>query len=641
LLERIRNLLKFRLEILFLRGTHVRLLVMAAAIALISVLSGLLILAFDRDFESPRHAMWWAFLRLSDPGYLGDDQGLARRIVATALTVLGYVVFVGALVAILTQWLNQTMRDLESGLTPIAQTNHVLILGWTTRTPVIVTEMLIIEGRVERFLERFAARRLRLVVLVEQLTAALRYELRDHVGKRWESAHITMRSGSPLRLEHLKRVDFLHAAAILIPSDDIAPLGSDMADANTIKILASISRHIHDLDGDMPLLVTEIFDARKIPTARRAYAGRIEVVASDLLVARLMSITVLYEGMSLVVDQLLRHDKGSELHIWDANEAAGQTWAELRSRYVDAIPIGLVRPMGRTFASDLCPAPDRIIDSEDRVVVLSRSHEAAAPELAEANVEQYEPVPLPRDTRALKVLVMGWSDRVGDLVSDLTEHAGGGVQIDILSSVPIATRERSLIADGLDPASVNQLDGDITKPAPIAATNPALYDVVVVIASDRLATNEQSDAKTHLAYLLLLAALKRAPRTPRIIVELMDQANRTLFEADRTETIVAPLVLGNLLAHVTLRSELRAVYDDLFDAVGPRLGLREKSAYGIERAELPFGDIEEAVAHTGDVALGVLHRRPYELELNPRRDAKIKLDDNDAIVVVERAAPGC
>ena len=62
---------------------------------------------------------WWAFLRLTDPGYLGDDEGNWRRVVSTWLTVSGYVLFMGTLIAILTQWLNRTMRALEQGLTPI------------------------------------------------------------------------------------------------------------------------------------------------------------------------------------------------------------------------------------------------------------------------------------------------------------------------------------------------------------------------------------------------------------------------------------------------------------------------------------------------------------------------------------------
>jgi hypothetical protein len=88
--------------------------------------------AVTDQFDDPLEAIWWSFLRLSDPGYLGDDEGVSLRIISTIVTVLGYVLFLGSLVAIMTQWLNQTLRRYESGLTPISMSGHVVIIGRTS-----------------------------------------------------------------------------------------------------------------------------------------------------------------------------------------------------------------------------------------------------------------------------------------------------------------------------------------------------------------------------------------------------------------------------------------------------------------------------------------------------------------------------
>src|SRR5690606_22221462 len=149
-------------------------------------------------------------LRLSDPGYLGDDQGVAKRLVSTAVTVLGYVVFLGALVAILTQWLNETLRNLESGYTPVAVDDHVLIVGMTSRTATILAEMRHATGRVRRFLDLHDAKTLRLVLLAPEVNPGLRFDLRDKLGSLWSDRGIILRSGNPLRMEHLRRVDFLN-----------------------------------------------------------------------------------------------------------------------------------------------------------------------------------------------------------------------------------------------------------------------------------------------------------------------------------------------------------------------------------------------------------------------------------------------
>lgn len=121
--------LKFLLERLVVRGPLYRLLLVALLVAAISLLGGLFVHLAGSGLSSAGEAVWWAFLRLTDPGYLGDDQGVLRRTVSTVLTVLGYVLFLGALVAIMIQWFNARLRELELGLTPIAHNDHVLVLG--------------------------------------------------------------------------------------------------------------------------------------------------------------------------------------------------------------------------------------------------------------------------------------------------------------------------------------------------------------------------------------------------------------------------------------------------------------------------------------------------------------------------------
>jgi hypothetical protein len=141
-LQRLRDRLRFGLELLVLRGLRYRLLLAAAIVLAVALVAGALVAAFDTGFSDVGEAVWWSFLRLTDPGYLGDDEGMARRAISTVVTVLGNVLFLGLLIAILTQWLSETIGKLESGVTPVAASDHVIVLGWTHRTPTIVSELL-------------------------------------------------------------------------------------------------------------------------------------------------------------------------------------------------------------------------------------------------------------------------------------------------------------------------------------------------------------------------------------------------------------------------------------------------------------------------------------------------------------------
>ena len=106
---------RFTIERLLLRGLHYRLFFAAVIIALVSVSAGLLVVLLDPKFDDTGAAVWWSFLRLSDPGYLGDDEGAVSVTISTVVTVLGYVLFLGLLVAILTQWMNTLIERVESG----------------------------------------------------------------------------------------------------------------------------------------------------------------------------------------------------------------------------------------------------------------------------------------------------------------------------------------------------------------------------------------------------------------------------------------------------------------------------------------------------------------------------------------------
>ena len=188
---------RFILERLVLRGMHYRLLLSAIIIGLVSLLGGMLVLAFESDISEMGEAIWWAFLRLSDPGYLGDDEGVAKRAISTVITVLGYVLFLGLLVAILTQWLNQLIGRLESGITPITLSDHILILGWTYRTPEIVLELMRAEGSARRFLAKHSARSLRVVILAEEVTPELHQELREQLGDHWNDHQVLLQGFIP------------------------------------------------------------------------------------------------------------------------------------------------------------------------------------------------------------------------------------------------------------------------------------------------------------------------------------------------------------------------------------------------------------------------------------------------------------
>jgi len=639
--NRVANQLTYWVERLLLRGMRYRLLLVALAIAVLSVVAGAVVWVLEPSIGNPAEAVWWAFLRITDTGYLGDDVGHVRRSVSGVLTVLGAVIFLGALVAVMVQGLNQGIARLESGTTPIAARNHIAILGWTNRTPQLITELVQSEGRVARFLQRKGARKLRIVVLAEVVTRDLHHALRDRLGPLWSERLVTFRSGSPLKWEHLRRVDVEHAAAIVIPGSDFGAIGPERVDANTVKILLSISRHGGDDPRALPLAVAEISDPRRTSLAHDAYGGALEVVAGDAIVARIIAQCVRHPGLSDVYSQILTHMEGEEIHVRHFPELAGRRLRGLYDAFPNAIPLGTVRGGGSDLR--LNPPEDLALDAEDRIVFLAASHEDCEPlrnrPPETAPLDELSSLPSPTPDRR-RVLVLGWSPRVSALIAELGRYDAEAFDVDVVSVTASGIRESHLAHFDIPAGKVNvkHSDGDYTVPLEMRKLDPSRYDSIVLVSSQWTGAEEEADARTILAYLLLQEVLPAGGKRPAILAEIMDAENLALFTRASCETLQPTVILSHMLSQVVLRRELGVVFEELFGPGGAEIVYRSASDYGLAGRSIRFSEVLAAAASQGETALGFHFETTANPEtgalLNPPRDAVYRLGPGDDVVVL-------
>jgi hypothetical protein len=629
------NRIRFALERFLLRGLGHRLLLAVSIVAAVALFAGILVTLLDPGFSEAGDGVWWAFLRLTDPGYLGDDEGLARRSISTVVTVLGYVLFLGLLIAILTQWLNQLIARLESGVTPVALSDHVIVLGWSQRTPTIVKELLRTRKRAERFLARHGARELRIVILAERVDAALIADLRERLGSLWNDRQVLLRSGSPLHLEHLERAALQEAAVLILPGADHAEHNPQAVDAQTVKTLLAISKHASDAGAVPPLAVAEIFDGRKAAVGRRAYAGDCEVLAADEVISRLIAQSVRQRGLCGVFSELLTLNVGNAVYVRPLEAEAGTTFGHLRSAFPRAIPLGIVR------SADGWPAlesdPETILQDDDLVVLLARRFDDCAPQKtrpASFRISSAASLPPALEGRR-RVMILGWSRKVPALLREFARYGVDAFEIDIVSSTPTSEREEAIGGQAAAAGSehVRQIEASYTLPGVLERLDPHRYDNIVLLASERLADEEQADATTVLAYLMLRGLLPQEARRPRVFVELLEEENLFLFDRNREDVIVSPLVVSYLLSQVALRRELGSIFTELSRPWGAQIVLQPAEDYLTTTGPVRFGDLDRAAASRGEIALG-FRLTEGGLVLNPERDADWVLAAGDEVVVL-------
>ncbi|WP_439484172.1 CASTOR/POLLUX-related putative ion channel [Cyclobacterium plantarum] len=643
---RIRRKIIFTLERQLVKGAHFQLLLVAALIGLISIIGGILVMPSGSPTATFGESVWWAFLRLTDPGYLGEDVGNWRRFISTLITVAGYVIFLGSLVAVITTWMNRKIRHLEQGLTPVTANDHILILGWSNRTIHIAAEIFQSVGRIKRFLERYDAKKLQLIILSEEVSPFQMQELKDHpmIGRR---AHdIVLRTGLAIDREHLRRVDSLNASCIIIPSLAYGRKELINPDIETIKCLLSLNAEANSQNiRKLPYVVAEIQDANKVNAAYRSYSGPLEVVGSNTIISRLMAQNIRHPGLSEVYNEILSQVDDNNLFSQAFPELVGQPIGKLKKVFTKAVVLGIVKKEGEHFTPQLNLPDEKVLEEGDLLVLLARSSSDLIWRKDRLSIET-ESVPflgqLPVDEleNTIRILILGWNEHVPSLIRELCTYEEEKYFIRLVALRPVTEREKDLafLQEENLRVSVEHFVADFIRESEIKKTEAETFDHILLVSSDRMEEEEEADARTMVGYVLLEEVLEKATKRPSVLLELSDPSNESLVKSFQSEVIISPMVLSHLLAGIALQRELNSIYNELFTVGGAEIIFRDLNEYGVSFGKLHFHELESLATAHGETVLGIYLNRADEagnhLLLNPSKGKKIDLSDKDRLVVL-------
>lgn len=618
-----------------LRGLRYRVLLAVAAVATVALIAGAVLVVLDPNAQTLSEGMWWSLLRLTDPGYLGTEEGALRRTVALILTLLGYVLFLGLFIAILTNWLDDAISELHSGRTPVPFADHVVILGWTFCTPTIVTELLRSRDQVRRFLAGRDARELRIVILAPQLDDDLVRMVHARIAGLRKNGRVYVRAGSQLKIDHLERTSLRDAAVMILPTSYGSNGGPEAIDAQTVKTLRSVSRIACDTDTTLPLAVAEIFDGRRRTVAGRAYAGPTEIIATDQLISRFITQSVRHNGLFDVFAEFLAPAAGSVLQVLPASAHAGVAFGRLRSPR--AVLLGIVRSGDQQ--SVLNPHPDTVLEADDHLVFIAWHSDECEVRVEHQKVAVTENALFTEDVpEQHRVLILGWNRKVPAILDEFRSYGNDFFQIDVASAVP--SRERDILIEGYDCSlsewSVRQIEADLTVPGVLEQLEPHAFDNIVLLASDRFADQDQADANTVFTYLALTDLIPDENPRPELIIELLDAENLPLFPSDKEDIIVSPRLVSHMLAQVSLCRELAPVIRELAQPTGAQIQLLPALQYLGTEDSMSFDGIEQAAFERGQIALGIrrVQGTASRVELNPDRAVAWKFGPDDEVVVL-------
>jgi Trk K+ transport system NAD-binding subunit len=581
-------------------------------------------------------AMWWAMTRVADGGTMGGDKGTLVRVVAALATVSGVAV-VAVLIGLVSSAVSDKVDDLRKGKSPVIDEGHTLILGYHEKIFAILREL-----REANANQKQAS----IVILSPADKEEVETTVRERLPDMW-TTRVVVRQGSPYSVHDLRKVGAGRAKSIIVLADEGAARNAEApgaADMATIKTLLALRRVPGALTRNHA--VVELLDSERRAVVEQLGAGGVEVVAMAETLSRMMVQTARQNGLAQVYRDLLTYE-GSEFYFKTFPELAGQPFGVAQWRMKDAVVVGVRRPGvdGAGGQTLLNPAEGFLLEKDDELLVIAEDDDTFS------LTAQHQPVvsdtfrgatPIARTPERL--LVCGRSPKLGDMLREFDNYVLPGSEAWLMPG-----QGKDQFADfikaevgALKNLKLKYVDGDPTMPDALHRVASPDFAAAMVVADTQI-DPEEADARTVMTVLLLRDLFRGLDKKPRIISEILDPRTKDLLEQDYgADFVVSAEITSMLLAQVSERRDLNAVWADLFDSDGNEIYLKRAACYVVPGQTTPWLSVQKVARERGEVAIGYLkmNARPA---INPKQDESLVFADDDRVIVVsedDSEAPG-
>lgn len=626
--------------------------------AVVGFMRALFVVVFQQTYSESGggvlRQVWVTWLEMTDPGTQAYDLTSSPwfKVFAVISALLG-IVFLSAVIAIMTTSIDSKLQDLRAGRSDVLEVDHTLILGWNDRITDVLREL------IEANESTDAAA---VVILADRDKPQMDEFLRLHVAHR-ASTRIITRSGVPTAAVDLEIVNPGAARSIIVLRGHES--GGATGAQEDIAVLKTImSALMHTAGTDTPI-VAEITDPDTREIADTLDRERVVLVDADSMLAKIIVQTSRTEGLSTVYNEVLSF-RGAELYMSEHPEAVGQAFGRVGLHFVDGVPFGLRTGDGEIV---LNPPSDRLVEDGDEIIVLAEDDSTI--EWSAQPVCEPEPHGAPKGLMERSIereLMIGWTHKSQMIIEEYADYLKPGSSIDVVTRNPdhdfaglIGELNRNI--EGID---IRVHDIDPRSALGLSSLRLEEYDNVLLLsqAGPGCESSEHTDSET-LTILLrlrqqligarpgfddgtLTASITDAPKghapLGRLVTEVLSPENEALIvQAGVKDVVISNQLVSSVISQLSEEPEMMTVYDSMFSEEGAEIYLKPADLYF---DELPtstrFADVMSRATARGEQALGYRRIRSdtesvkgnFGVKLNPAKDAVIALQPGDTIVVL-------
>ncbi|MEO0436387.1 MAG: hypothetical protein AAF098_05725 [Pseudomonadota bacterium] len=630
-------------------------------------------------------SIWWTFLHITDPGYLGDDDGAITATLGTLFTILGMITFMAGLVGILTSLITSGLKHLREGGAPVAFKDHIVIVGWNSRIFTLVADLL----------HASAHHEIAILGPIEKDDAEKQLERRvfDPIensegarAARLARGNVVYRQGNSGVEHDLNRVSTREASrfVLLTGPTDVADRAVDVAQ---IRTLYSVERaHARPVDDKQRFTTvvefaserfrSHAFYALQLDPRQDTWVGYYEeqlqkrgqrsflpvpnrfnsvndmtAVNPDQVVSRVLVQCAIQPFLSGIYDELFSF-RGKELFLLSPSTEFKRLWDEARALAAERRPaflyartsggmiVGSVNQQGYHFD----PNGWEALDEGDQLLILGDRSELkprTTPSAHQSSGELCAVEVSPMES-GYRVLVLGSNRRLPIILEQFSDYSEQYTQTSVEIDIVANSEDISRLAAS-EHLRVNHHKMDFTNWEVLGALleKEEPYDTIILLAEDLDIDDPELDARVTLVLVMLRAFRDDAHWSDRLaqaslVAEVRDPSNRNILRQERLagDIIVGDEYVSGFIAQVCIDHRLEELYREILD-----YGHYEIYARKIQPSsdKITFGCLIESCADRGETAIGIL-RLEGSNRASPRLAPEIDLllSDGDLALVIAR-----
>lgn len=628
-------------------------LMVLVTFAMILSFTGAVVLSFlTTSWENFPKNLWWAFLHVSDPGYLGDNQGFVRQAVAVVITLGGWMLF-GLFLSILGMAFQRRWRHLESGKSRVLARDHTVILGWD---PVMFKI-------IDKLLSDPSNRRERIVILSDTPAP----EMMEMVS-RWclspRKSSVLCRTGNPDRVSDLLNINLPFCREIIsLPSGRSNE--ETLEDSYSVTTLFGCIKAFEEMSSDRwrkskytPRKTNIALTTRDRRVARALRHLEKENQYLEIHVAepydfysRLLAVSAMMPGIQHVFEELISSE-GNAVYIKPLSTFCGDnhlTFGELTAKWDNILPIGYVRYDDPRRSPIINPADDSVVLGPEDELAFFAAHSSPTPvKCTEKPQVKFHAVPGEPAFSPRNILVPSQNSKAKHVVRYLSRWLPSGSRLIVscpVSEQPFPVTFDSQVSDGTLAERVEMIKRCFRE-------GEHDFDAVVLVSGfDDI---ERNDAQI----LLETVAIRQmeeerdsadpkpenAGRRTSIVAELFSGQHAQLSAIAGLDVaiVTTDLICDYLFRAVEDPRSVRVLRDLLRTRGSEPVLIRAKELISFEGAELPRFITVMKLARNNMIrdapVMAIGYMRKGEVFINPPRETRIFSTDQ-IICLAEAFSP--